>query len=194
MFRNFAADSLFTNNIRLFFVILISAALLITISCGEKEDELLLQEARLLQEGTEYQKAIEVYSSLIDKFPESGFANEAEKGIGFCEEMITVIRKTMAMGAVEDLKLLARACEKYKVDKNLYPDSLNILVPEYIPSVPLDPWGNAYFYRVESTGTEKNARYYMASFGKDGLPGGEEDDIDQIVEDGEFIQKHKWLR
>ncbi len=164
-------------------------------SCvGEKEDELLLAKARKLQEETKYEEAISLYENLISQFPESPFLDEARKGITFSNDMITISRKTLAMNAVEDLKMLAHACEQYKSKNGQYPDSLDSLVPDFIKAIPVDPWGNNYYYKVKSSGTKENNAYNLASFGQDGIPGGEEDNIDQIVEDGEFIQKHKWLR
>ncbi len=63
-----------------------------------------------------------------------------------------------------------------------YPDALEVLLePDedglaWLGEIPLDPWGNPYFYEVEGD----QARIY--SFGADGVPGGEgtDGDIDSV--------------
>jgi len=41
-----------------------------------------------------------------------------------------------------DLAAMSLACQIYRFEKGHWPDSLNDLVPSYLPSVPLDPWGD----------------------------------------------------
>jgi len=45
--------------------------------------------------------------------------------------------------------------------------------------VPLDPWNNAYQYKVPG---ENGLAFYLASLGKDGQEGGEGDNADIIHE------------
>ena len=41
-------------------------------------------------------------------------------------------------------------------------------------NVPLDPWGNAYFYQLSQNGMD----FEVGSYGSDGQPGGEGDAAD----------------
>ena len=86
--------------------------------------------------------------------------------------------------AMADLSELKTALDRYYIDNGSYPTTdqgLTALVSRpssgripanyeeggYIQRVPLDPWGNAYFYQSEGT------TYVLKSFGADGVEGGE---------------------
>jgi general secretion pathway protein G len=53
-----------------------------------------------------------------------------------------------------------------------YPATLDVLVPEYMESVPLDPWNNPYVYRYPGS---HNKDFDLESGGADGSPGGGDD-------------------
>lgn len=76
--------------------------------------------------------------------------------------------------------------DAFEVDNGYYPrgaDGLQDLVEEpddaknwhgsYIKEVPLDPWGNAYFY--EYPGKHNENGYDLMSMGPDGRVGGDDD-------------------
>ncbi|MBF0426035.1 MAG: type II secretion system major pseudopilin GspG [Magnetococcales bacterium] len=88
--------------------------------------------------------------------------------------------------ALLDIQSIGQALDLYRLDNKQYPtseQSLQALVtkPErepiprhwrqdgYLPTVPLDPWGNPYVYL--SPGLHGN--YDLLSLGSDGAPGGE---------------------
>ncbi len=75
------------------------------------------------------------------------------------------------------------ALDSYRLDVGDYPKTLNGLVendsgrdswagPYIRGDVPQDPWDNDYFYQPN----EKD--FVLMSYGKDGVPGGQEDDAD----------------
>ncbi|WP_224371538.1 type II secretion system protein GspG [Hyalangium versicolor] len=69
----------------------------------------------------------------------------------------------------DDLILLNSALEKYHADHGVYPDEgsmWEVLVPKYVPSVPVDPWGREYIY--ENNGNKP----LLLTFGQDGERGG----------------------
>ncbi|MEO8578554.1 MAG: type II secretion system major pseudopilin GspG [Gemmatimonadales bacterium] len=99
-------------------------------------------------------------------------------------------RITTARAQVE---LLGVALENYRLDNGIYPGSSQGLEalrakpagsPEprnwrgpYIRKpVPLDPWGRAYLYR--SPGDKDRNGFELQTFGRDGKPGGTEEDAD----------------
>jgi general secretion pathway protein G len=91
------------------------------------------------------------------------------------------------------IELLGLALDSYRLDNDAYPTTAQglralELQPEIDPvprrwrgpylrkHVPADPWGNAYYY--VSPGVENAAEYDLLSYGRDGRPGGTEEDRD----------------
>ncbi|MGV8951230.1 MAG: type II secretion system major pseudopilin GspG [Cypionkella sp.] len=85
-----------------------------------------------------------------------------------------------------DLRSVSASLEMYRLDNRSYPTTEQGLaaltqrpttspVPSnwaaggYLPSAPLDPWGNAYIYRSPA----ESGPYELVSNGADGVPGGE---------------------
>ncbi|WP_181957261.1 type II secretion system major pseudopilin GspG [Pseudomonas protegens] len=92
-----------------------------------------------------------------------------------------------AAAAQSDIKAIAMALDIYKLDNHQYPSSqqgLEALVSKpsgnpparnwnpdgYLKRLPIDPWGNAYQYRVPGA---RGTGYDLFSFGADGKLGGE---------------------
>ncbi|HLL03944.1 MAG TPA: type II secretion system protein GspG [Myxococcaceae bacterium] len=67
-----------------------------------------------------------------------------------------------------DFEVLEAALTKYREAKGVLPDegSLDFLVPEFLPAVPVDPWGRPYLF------TSGEARVLLTSHGSDGVRGG----------------------
>ncbi len=92
------------------------------------------------------------------------------------------VGKSEAGVARAQLEAFARALDTYRLDVGRYPsteEGLGALTlrpasatkwngPYLQRAVPLDPWGNAYVYRVPGTGRE----FDLLSLGRDGRPGG----------------------
>ncbi len=51
-----------------------------------------------------------------------------------------------------DLQILRSSLELYRADTNKYPDSLELLKPDYISTIPKDPSGSSYYYQVSANG------------------------------------------
>ena len=85
-----------------------------------------------------------------------------------------------------DLRSVAASLEMYRLDNRTYPTTeqglaalterpsaqpvpLNWVEGGYLPTPPVDPWGNPYIY----TSPADNGPYALTSYGADGLPGGE---------------------
>ncbi|AXK52612.1 MULTISPECIES: type II secretion system major pseudopilin GspG [Pseudomonas] len=98
-------------------------------------------------------------------------------------------RPDQAKGAAaqSDIKAIAMALDIYKLDNHQYPSSqqgLEALVSKpsgnpparnwnpdgYLKRLPIDPWGNAYQYRVPGA---RGTGYDLFSFGADGKLGGD---------------------
>ena len=93
--------------------------------------------------------------------------------------------RTAALGQID---ALGKAVDAYWLDMGRFPTSeqgLDALVvkpdgatkwngPYLKKSVPLDPWGHPYLYRVPGA----QGDYDLIAYGKDGKPGGEGEDAD----------------
>lgn len=98
------------------------------------------------------------------------------------------IGKSERTAAANQIDALHKAVDTYRMDVGRFPrteEGLSALVdkpegesrwngPYLQKSVPSDPWGNAYLYRVPGASGD----YDIMSYGKDGRPGGEGDDAD----------------
>ena len=91
------------------------------------------------------------------------------------------------------IELLGLALDNYRLDNGSYPTSEQGLealqekpTREPIPlswrgpylkkAVPLDPWGQPYIYK--SPGEHNSTGYDLSTLGRDGQPGGEDEDAD----------------
>ncbi len=101
-------------------------------------------------------------------------------------EMFGKVGSSQRKIAKTQMAALDTALETYRLDVGSYPDSLNELKTSSKPgwdgpymrkSIPLDPWNNAYVYRTPG---ENGNGYYLASYGKDGQVGGEDDNEDIV--------------
>lgn len=88
--------------------------------------------------------------------------------------------------AKAQMQVIATALDSYRLDIGYYPQDLNELLnsdktmwdgPYFPQKIPLDPWGNAYFYS-STTGSESGDTFSLKSLGRDGKLGGEGEDAD----------------
>jgi general secretion pathway protein G len=87
--------------------------------------------------------------------------------------------------AKTQIELLGTALDNYKLDNGSYPTTdqgLSALVPldwrgPYLKrDVPADPWGRVYLYK--SPGDHNKTAYDLSTLGRDGQPGGSDEDAD----------------
>lgn len=97
------------------------------------------------------------------------------------------IGKSERSAAKAQIEAFGRALDAYRIDTGHYPSSeqgLEALVvhpagdakwngPYLQKSIPLDPWGRRYVYRIPD-----GAEFDLMSYGRDGSPGGEGDNAD----------------
>jgi general secretion pathway protein G len=98
------------------------------------------------------------------------------------------VSKSEITTARAQIDALEKALEQYRLDTGRYPSTemgLNALVqrpqgeakwngPYLRKDVPLDPWGKPYTYRFPG----ERGDFDIASYGRDGQPGGSGDDAD----------------
>jgi general secretion pathway protein G len=99
------------------------------------------------------------------------------------------VGKAETATARAQIDALEKALDQYRLDTGHYPSTevgLNALVakpasepkwngPYLKKAVPLDPWNNAYVYKLPG---EKGGDFDLVSYGRDGKPGGSGEDAD----------------
>jgi general secretion pathway protein G len=93
------------------------------------------------------------------------------------------IGKSEVKAARAQIDSLGKALDQFRLDTGHFPkaeEGLAALItrpanepkwdgPYLTKNVPLDPWGNAYIYKIPG----EHGEYDLISYGKDGQPGGE---------------------
>jgi general secretion pathway protein G len=98
--------------------------------------------------------------------------------------------KAKQMKARTDISVFVGGIDQYNGEKGKYPDNsegLKALVPEYIKSLPNDPWGRPYQYVQPG----KTSAYDIISYGADGREGGTGADQDITNNDKEALPPKK---
>ena len=99
-------------------------------------------------------------------------------------------KKAKQRGAKGQISLLESAVDTYRLDIGRYPtteqglealrekpDGIDKWDGPYLrKELPMDPWGNPYVYESPS----EHGEYAIMSYGADGTPGGEGDDMDIV--------------
>ena len=99
-------------------------------------------------------------------------------------------KKARQRGAKGQIALLESAVDTYRLDVGRYPTTEQGLAalrerPDGVDSwdgpylrkeLPVDPWGNPYVYESPS----EHGDYVIMSYGADGVPGGEDMDMDIV--------------
>jgi general secretion pathway protein G len=99
------------------------------------------------------------------------------------------VSKSEITTAKAQIEAFSRALESYRLDTGKFPETaqgLQVLVnkpadtprwngPYLQKEVPLDPWGNPYAYKRPSS---TNRDFEIMSFGRDGAPGGTDENAD----------------
>ena len=87
------------------------------------------------------------------------------------------VGKSEVQVARAQIDALEKAVDQYRLDNRRYPTSeegLAAVQPYLKKTLPNDPWGRPYVYRVPG----EKADYEGVSYGKDGKPGGSGEDAD----------------
>lgn len=100
------------------------------------------------------------------------------------------ISKSQTQVARAQIEAFDKALDQYRLDTDHYPSTDQSLValfaqpsnepkwhgPYLKKTIPADPWGNPYVYRVP--GSAPGREFDIVSYGKDGKSGGTGDDVD----------------
>ncbi len=87
------------------------------------------------------------------------------------------VGKSEVQVARAQIDALEKAVDQYRLDNRRYPTSeegLAAVQPYLKKTLPNDPWGRPYLYRIPGEKTD----YEIVSYGRDGKPGGSGEDAD----------------
>jgi general secretion pathway protein G len=99
-------------------------------------------------------------------------------------QMLGKVDSTQRKTAAAQMNNIQTALDTFRLDVGKYPSNLAELIQSstrgwdgpYLPKqVPLDPWGNAYQYKIPG---DNGSDYSLLSYAKDGQEGGEDDNED----------------
>ncbi len=166
------------------FAFLMFLTILSGVSCEKKEPpkaSVMLKKADYFYEKGELRKALMLYKQLMETFPKTESGKIAAENYVRYTQMLNAEIEANKKINFDRTKSLARAVELYYRDHKKYPDSVDDLIPTYIPKRITDVWGNPIIYKRTKDG------YLVACFGKDGIIGGTAEDTDFFIQNGEIV-------
>jgi general secretion pathway protein G len=103
------------------------------------------------------------------------------------------VGKSETQVARAQIDALEKALDQYRLEKRRYPspeEGLVAVQPYLKKSLPSDPWGHAYVYRVPG---QNGGDYEVFSYGRDGKPGGsgEDADVGLVPSAGPAVSLHR---
>jgi len=156
-------------------------------ACESHRAEKMLAEAQRQGASGETAAAAETLRALMRDYPETRAAESARDLLPTYEGLLGVASRNRTRDAEDLLRRTARAVELFKEAHHSLPLSLRVLVPESLETMPMDPWGHELKYEASED------RYALTTFGADGAAGGEGENQDMRIEDGEFVSSPRWL-
>jgi general secretion pathway protein G len=98
--------------------------------------------------------------------------------------------KAKQQKARSDISVFMGALDSFYAERGRFPDNqegLKVLAPEFIKSVPIDPWGHPYQY----VSPGRSGAYDLISYGADGREGGSGADTDITNTDKDIVPPKK---
>jgi general secretion pathway protein G len=84
--------------------------------------------------------------------------------------LITAQQRAKQKRTMADIRSIATAAEAYATDNNQYPETVAVVAPKYLKTVPeRDGWGHRFEYACLADESGKCTGYVIASPAKDGV-------------------------
>jgi general secretion pathway protein G len=151
--------------------------------CREQRAERLYREAGRSVERGDLGAAVERFERILAEFPGTRAAARAKSDVILYRGLFEASKRYPVRRAGDLLIQAARAVERFHQARESLPATLRDLVPAYLPSDPLDPWGKPLEYRR----TPEDG-YTLSCRGADGAEGGTGENADLVVRDGKFVE------
>ena len=162
----------------------IALTLVLLVGCSsEKRADRLLRDADRVAAKGDNAAAVASLEKLLRDYPNTAAAGQAREKIKLYSGLVDAVERFPQRRAREIVVAVARALERHRVARGALPERLEQLVPEFLDTAAVDPWGGKLLY--ERTG---RAAYRLISLGQDAVRGGEGDAADLVVVDGRFTE------
>jgi hypothetical protein len=183
--KAFVRDAVWCRNVRVTSCLLLLCCFLVACGGEESDAEELYKQAQGQVRANEIDAAVATWQKVVRDYPTTEAAARARHDVGIYAGIDNAVRSYPVRMSQDVIIHTARALQRYRDSRRRWPDSLNRLVPRYLPEEPLDPWGRDLLYEAKP----RRRGYLLACLGADGDPGGEGKDADWFVEDGEFVRR-----
>jgi hypothetical protein len=165
-------------------------------SCAQQNNEIpakLMDLQDQYAQDRNFEMAVEILQIITVDYSDSPYAEEAADLIQEYENLQKILLENQRNTIKASFQRINRALENYKTRYLAYPLTPNDL--DKLPKVVIpdwqDVWGNPIRYRptYSEDSVQRHAPdgYVLASFGKDGLPGGVGTDKDYFFKDGKEV-------
>ncbi len=152
-------------------------------SSDERRADRIAKDADARLESGDVAGATERLEEIVRRFPDTKAAEDARERLRVVRGLRDAIDKYPSHRTRDAMVQVGRALERHRAARGGYPNSLQDLVPEFLPEgIPDDAWGGALEYESVLGGRG----YRMISRGADGAVGGSGDAEDLVVESGRF--------
>jgi len=168
-------------------ILLLLAACAALTGCEESKARRLSTQADALARQSKYDDAIGLLERLEREYPKTDAARGVPDRITLYRGFLEANQKQDRRRAKDDLVAIGRALVHYYEKKGKYPQALDDLASDQtIPQV--DPWGRVYVYAPSVDRTT----YRLECLGEDGVPGGNGNDIDIRIVNGNMVKDLPW--
>jgi len=168
-------------------VVMLLVACAALAGCSEGKARRLSKQADALARQNKYVEAIGLLERMEHDYPKTDAARGVRDRIVLYRGFLEASQKQDRRRAKDDLIAIGRALVHYHENKRKYPATLADLAGEQtIPEV--DPWGRVYVYSPSAD----RAAYRLECLGEDGVKGGEGNDVDLRVVNGNLVQDLPW--
>lgn len=169
--------------VRALIAIMLASATLASPGCGgDRRADRLYREASELVERGDTAAAVPKLEEILRDYPDSEAASKARREVVLYRGLSEAVAAYPVRRARDVMVQTARALERFRATRTAAPDTLQALVPSFLPEPPTDPWGRPLEYQKTARG------YRLACLGSDGAAGGEGDAADLVVENGAFVK------
>ena len=151
--------------------------------CAGRRAEAAFREAVALEEKASLEAARVKLEEVVRRWPDTPAADDARREIEWIDAVLDAAAHGPSLAAWDAVRKVSRAAEEFRLAEGRYPRSLDEMVPRWLEGPVRDPWGHEVRYAPAPDG------YRVICYGSDGLPGGQGDATDLVVENGNEVHR-----
>ncbi len=152
-------------------------------ACSSRRAEEAFHEAVALEEKASLEAARVKLREVVRRWPDTPAAADARREIEWIDAVLEAAARGPSLEAWDAVRKVSRAAEEFRLAQGRYPRSLDEMIPRWLEGPVRDPWGHRVRYAPAPDG------YRVVCYGSDGLPGGQGDATDLVVENGNEVHR-----